>query len=213
MNRHSKVVNFSLPPELHDEIERLAKSRHRNRSQVLRDMIGSYLQAGELSTRPQGANEADLASTLKAYWQLRSEVTPSVIITGLVIPTNDAGEVLIASRAKPDNHVPNLSWSFPGSHLKTLDFVSELTQNLLERTGLYINISSLIDTRLIPESGHDGAQVVALYFQGTVIGRPHLRPKTPYEELKWVQPLEVFRYFTSSTTDTVASYLTTLTAD
>jgi hypothetical protein len=52
--------------------------------------------------------------------------------------------------------------------------------------------------------------VIALYFFGTVRGKQIAIARQPYKEIRWVEPLEVFRYFTSSTTDEVTRFLTSL---
>jgi hypothetical protein len=210
MDRHSKITSISLPPQLYEALEQAAAQTGQNRSTLLQEIIRA-----SLSTRKNGGAETtleptDLASVLKAYWSLRSETTQPVTIVGLVIMTNDEGEVLIASRKQADTAVPNLTWSFPGSRLHSLDFHAELMRALDVRTKLIVDVRNLITTRLVPESGANGTQVVALYFQGQMHGKQLGKAFPPYDELKWVKPLDVFKYFTSSTNDDVARYLSTL---
>jgi CopG family transcriptional regulator/antitoxin EndoAI len=43
MTRTTKIVNFSLPPEIYKEVEELAKQRETSRSQVLREALKQYV--------------------------------------------------------------------------------------------------------------------------------------------------------------------------
>lgn len=47
---------------------------------------------------------------------------------------------------------------------------------------------------------------------GTVTGQQQFSAQAPYSELRWVRPLDVFQYFTSSTTDEVTRFLSALQA-
>ncbi len=43
MARTTKIVNFSLPPEIYKEVEELARQRETSRSQVLREALKRYI--------------------------------------------------------------------------------------------------------------------------------------------------------------------------
>lgn len=43
MARTTKIVNFSLPPEIYKEVEELARQRDTSRSQVLREALKRYV--------------------------------------------------------------------------------------------------------------------------------------------------------------------------
>ncbi len=43
MARTTKIVNFSLPPEIYKEVEELARQREISRSQVLREALKQYV--------------------------------------------------------------------------------------------------------------------------------------------------------------------------
>lgn len=211
MERHSKIINFSLPPGLYNELDKLAEASQRSRSEMLRAIITSFLsRSRELSSEQKSMETASLPEIISAYWKARSSWPLDVVIAGLVIATNDKGEVLIGKRLSSDPHVPNLTWSFIGSKLQSLDFLPELVQSLHERTGLHVELNQVVAARVVPESGQSGTQVVALYVHGQVQGQQNFVAHDPYTELKWVKPLEVFRYFTSSTTDEVTAFLNSL---
>jgi len=43
MARTTKIVNFSLPPEIYKQVEELAKQKETSRSQVLREALKQYV--------------------------------------------------------------------------------------------------------------------------------------------------------------------------
>jgi len=43
MTRTTKIVNFSLPPEIYKQVEELAKQKETSRSQVLREALKQYV--------------------------------------------------------------------------------------------------------------------------------------------------------------------------
>ena len=43
MVRTSKIVNFSLPPEVHRQVDELAQQRKTSRSEVLREALKQYI--------------------------------------------------------------------------------------------------------------------------------------------------------------------------
>ncbi len=42
MTRQTRTITVSVPPELFDEIDRLAKEEMKTRSELFRDMVGVY---------------------------------------------------------------------------------------------------------------------------------------------------------------------------
>jgi CopG family transcriptional regulator/antitoxin EndoAI len=43
MKRTTKIVNFSLPPEIYKQVEELAKQKETSRSQILREALKRYV--------------------------------------------------------------------------------------------------------------------------------------------------------------------------
>ncbi len=76
--RHSRTVTMSLPPELADEMDRLAASERRTRSELLREAIRHYAQTrkrwdelfayGRQRAKATGlTNEDKVAEAVAAY--------------------------------------------------------------------------------------------------------------------------------------------------
>lgn len=214
MPRKTKIVGFSLPPEIHDELEILLKKEHKTRSEFLRELIDSYSKSTEIVTtgytQTPGDTLPDLAKILRSFWQTRSTIPLKVIVVGLGIIVDKKGRVLIGSRTDKDPWVKNLSWVFPGGSVNSLDFETELKKKMLLETGLLVSVNSLVSTRIHPDAFFKKAQVIALYFHCSPANESQMTPGNGLSELKWVWPTEVYKYFTNSVSDDVAKFLFSL---
>lgn len=214
MARKTRVVGFSIPPEIDNKLEKFIKSKHKTRSEFIREMIDVYFNSIESKSDAQHESrvelaESDLAKVLKSYWLLRSQAPLKVITIGLAIVVNKEGKVLIGARKLKDKWVENLSWVFPGGNLDTLDFSQDVQNEVKQETGIDVKVNSLVASRIHPDSGFKSMQINALYFYCTPVKEKRLKPGGDLKSLKWVGPTEVFKYFTTSTCDEVTKFLTT----
>jgi len=83
MTRTTKIVNFSLPPEIYKEVEDLARQRETSRSQVLREALKQYVASErrwqqlrkwgqETKGRLGIKDEADVERTIHEYREEKS---------------------------------------------------------------------------------------------------------------------------------------------
>lgn len=214
MGRTTKVVGFSLPPEIYQKLEGLIKSKHKTRSEFIREMIDVYFQTSKIESHEEAKDldlqETDFAKILRSYWLLKSKTPLKIIQIGLAIIVNKKGEVLIGARRDKDPWVENLTWVFPGGNLESLDFEKDLKKEVRQETGLNVNVNSLITARVHPDSGFKNVQIVALYFHCTPVDNKNPKAGGELVKLKWVKPTDVFKYFTTSTSDDVTKFLTSL---
>lgn len=215
MARKTRVVGFSIPPEIDNKLEKFIKSKHKTRSEFIREMIDVYFNS--INTKPDTRNEIvgdlaerDLARILKSYWILKSEIPLKILTIGLAIIVNKDGKVLIGARKLKDKWVENLSWVFPGGNIDSLDFSKDVQNEVRQETGLEIKVNSLVASRIHPDSGFKSTQINALYFFCTPVSEKKLKPGGDLKSLKWVYPTDVFKYFTTSTCDEVTKFLTTI---
>ena len=89
MARKKAVTSFTIPSELIDQLDSLAKKNKWNRSEAIRHMIEGYFSSP--------VNESDLSSILRAYWNVRGAASGKTILVGLGIVTKGS-KVLIGSR-------------------------------------------------------------------------------------------------------------------
>jgi 8-oxo-dGTP pyrophosphatase MutT (NUDIX family) len=215
MARKTRVIGFSIPPEIDNKLEKFIKIKHKTRSEFIREMIDVYFDSvnNKSIVRPESKldiTETDLAKVLKSYWLLKSQTPLKTITIGLAIIINKENKVLIGARKTRDKWVENLSWVFPGGNLDTLDFSKDVEREVKQETGLNVKVSSLVASRIHPDSGFKSLQINALYFYCTPIKEKRLTPGGDIKTLKWVKPLDVFKYFTTSTCDEVTNFLTTI---
>jgi len=83
MARTTKIVNFSLPPEIYKEVEELARQRETSRSQVLREALKRYVASerrwqqlrkwgGETAKRLAIKDEDDVERIIHEYREEKS---------------------------------------------------------------------------------------------------------------------------------------------
>ena len=88
MARTTKIVNFSLPPEIYKQVEELAKQKETSKSQVLREALKQYVASekrwqqirkwGEETTKRLGIkDEDDVERIIDEYRQEKSRTKNS----------------------------------------------------------------------------------------------------------------------------------------
>lgn len=215
MARKTRVVGFSLPPEIDNKLEEFIKSKHKTRSEFIREMIDVYFNSVDSKSAKSSEvnislDESDLAKILKSYWILKSQIPLKIITIGLAIIVNKENKVLIGNRKLKDKWIENLSWVFPGGEFNSLDFGGDVEKSVKKETGLDIKVNSLVASRIHPDCSFKNLQINALYFYCSVINERKVIPSGDLKSLKWVNPTDVFKYFTTSTCDEVTKFLTTI---
>jgi ADP-ribose pyrophosphatase YjhB (NUDIX family) len=202
--RKTSLLGFSVPPELKNKFESISSKEHKTKSEMFRHLLETYSHSNtQFQTEP---TEQNLADILKSYWDTKSLNKVKTIVIGLAIIVNDK-KVLIGARKEKDEWVENLTWVFPGGQFETLDFENNIVHTVKQKIGLNVQVQSLISARIHPDSGFKPIQIVALYFYCTPIKNTKVRPGEELKELQWVKPLDVFKYFTTSTNDEVTKFL------
>ena len=69
MVRRTKIIAFSLLPEINQKVESLLKDKHKTRSEFFRELIDLYFKVSQ--SYPTSLPEADLAKILKSYWDFK----------------------------------------------------------------------------------------------------------------------------------------------
>lgn len=205
------MVGFSVPPELHKRFEDLVEKGYKTKSEFFRELLNTHLRTLDYAATQEGKvnlEEPDLAKALKAYWDLRALGETETIIVGLGIVVKD-GKVLICRRSKKDKWVENLTWVFPGGRMESLNFEDEVKREVKNKTGLDVSINNLVAARVHPDAGFKKVQVIALYFQCSLVSGAEVKAGEKISAVKWVKPTGVFKHFTTSTCDEVTKFLTT----
>ena len=213
MARKTKIMGFSLPPEIYQEIENLLKTSHKTKSEFMRQVIESYLSVAQKTLVQSPKNKLDIDQSdankiLKLYYQLIGNHQKDTIVVGLGIIIKE-GKVLIGQRREKDPYVKELTWVFPGGKFESLDFERELIKSIKEETGLNVYINQLIHARQVPDSPEKKVKIIAIYYHCTPVSGKE-NAGGDLKKLSWVEPTKVFHYFTTSTADEVVSFLGTI---
>jgi len=216
MARRSKIIGFSLPPEVGKKLENFIKSEHKTRSEFFRGLIDMYSKSLDEEKRQIertgdefNIDESDLGKALAFYWDLKSKMINKVIPIGLAIIENK-GKVLIGKRKDTDKWVKNLSWAFPGGRFNSFELEHDLIKTVKEETNLDIKVNSLISSRVHPDSGFNKVQIVALYFHCSLTDQKNEKAGGDLKKVIWVKPTDVYKYFTTSSNDDVVKFLSAL---
>jgi len=213
MARKTKVMGFSLPPEIYQKIENLLKTSHKTKSEFMRQVIESYLSVAQKTLVPSPKNKLEIDQNdankiLKLYYQLIGSHKKDTIVVGLGIIAKQ-GKVLIGQRKEEDPYVRELTWVFPGGKFESLDFERELVRTIKEETKLDVYVNQLVHARLIPDSPEKKVKIIALYYHCTPVSGTE-QAGEDLKRLEWVEPMKIFHFFTTSTADEVVSFLGTI---
>ncbi|MCX6741871.1 MAG: NUDIX domain-containing protein [Candidatus Pacearchaeota archaeon] len=114
-------------------------------------------------------------------------------------------QILIGKREK-DPYIKKLSWTFPGgrpAYEQDLEFY--LKHEIKIKTGLDIDVKKIIFAKTYPEN----REFLSIYYLCEVVGGKE-KAGEKFVEIKWVKPIDVQKYFTTSLHPTLLNYLKTL---
>lgn len=124
-----------------------------------------------------------------------------------IIYNPDTKKILIGKRVD-DPHIKELSWVFPGGRP---DYKNDMDINLKleikENTGLDVNVKHVVFAKTYPEK----REFLSIYYH-CELTKPNQKEITEgnLKELKWINPSDVEKYFTTSIHPAVLEYLKNL---
>ena len=134
----------------------------------------------------------------------------SVLVLGIVYDPKER-KVLIGRREN-DPDVPGLSWAFPGGrpeYNEELD--NSVKREIKEETGLEVENLGPVYAKTYPEK-RDFLVIYYLCENSSLnsASEERLTPGDNFKELKWVEPEELERYFTTSFHPRLKEYILNL---
>lgn len=127
-----------------------------------------------------------------------------VVLLGIIFDP-EKRQILIIRRGE-DEYINKLKWAFPGGGANSKDKLEDtLMQKVKEETGYNVEILGSVFARILPEK----KDLVLVYYLCEVIGGEE-RASNDAEELKWVKPEELRKYFTTSFEPILEEYITNL---
>jgi 8-oxo-dGTP diphosphatase len=115
-----------------------------------------------------------------------------VIVLGIIF--NPKEKKILIGRRENDSEIKELTWYFPGGKLqKGEDIDKALKRNIKEKTGYDIKNLGAFFSKTYPEK----EDLLAVYFLTRVFEGKE-KPGDDLVELKWINPKELDKYFTTS---------------
>lgn len=115
-----------------------------------------------------------------------------VIVLGIIF--NPKEKKILIGRRENDSEIKELTWCFPGGKLqKGEDIDKALKRNIKEKTGYDIKNLGAFFSKTYPEK----EDLLAVYFLTRVFEGKE-KPGDDLVELKWINPKELDKYFTTS---------------
>lgn len=128
------------------------------------------------------------------------------IVLGIIFDPKTK-KILIGKRVK-DEDIPKLVWAFPGGrpeHSEELEIA--VKREVKEETGLNVESLGVIFAKTYPEK----KDLLAIYYLCEIVGGKE-KAGEDFTELKWVEPEELEKYFTTSFHPKLKEYILGLKA-
>jgi ADP-ribose pyrophosphatase YjhB (NUDIX family) len=117
-------------------------------------------------------------------------------------------EILIGKRVN-DPYIKELSWCFPGGRPGYRKDIEKYLENeVKKKTGLKVKVNQIVFAKTYPEK----REFLSIYYECSVIGGKE-KPGEKFVEIKWVKPIEVKKYFTTSLHPKILDYLKSLNSE
>ena len=122
-----------------------------------------------------------------------------------IVYDNEKKRILIGRR-KDDPYIKDLSWTFPGgrpAYQEDLEFY--LKHAIKIKTGLDVDIKKIVFAKTYPEK----REFLSIYYLCEVAGGKESAGEK-FVEMKWIEPRDVEKYFTTSIHPKLLEYLKAL---
>jgi ADP-ribose pyrophosphatase YjhB (NUDIX family) len=116
----------------------------------------------------------------------------NVVLLGIIFDPKRK-KILIGKRKK-DPYIKNLTWAFPGGRLNhNEDMEKAIKQRVMEKTGLKVENLGSVFSKAYPER----KELISIYFLCEATGGKE-KAADDFTELKWVNPEDIEKHFTTS---------------
>jgi ADP-ribose pyrophosphatase YjhB (NUDIX family) len=117
------------------------------------------------------------------------------LVNVLAIVYDPKTKRILIGRRKKDPYIKGLTWAFPGGRPGyRKDLEDYLKSEVKKKTNLDIKIKELIFARNVPED----RRFLLLYYLVEPKNMGKEKAGEKFTQIKWVRPLEVKKYFTTS---------------
>ena len=128
------------------------------------------------------------------------------LVNVLGIVFNPETKKILIGKRENDEYIPNLAWCFPGGRPEYGEDLEEaLKKEIKKKTGLKVESLGTIFAR-VPEENEKS--LLIYYLCEVVDGKENAGEK--FAEIKWVEPEELEKYFTTSFHHKLKEYINNL---
>ncbi|MFH0969555.1 MAG: NUDIX domain-containing protein [Patescibacteria group bacterium] len=125
------------------------------------------------------------------------------IVNALGIVYNFKTKKILIGKREEDPFIKKLSWCFPGgrpAYKKDLEFY--LKKEIKKKTGSNVKVREIIFAKTYPEN----RKFLSIYYHCDFVGGKE-KSGEKFVEIKWIKPIEVRKYFTTSIHEKLFDYL------
>jgi 8-oxo-dGTP diphosphatase len=127
-----------------------------------------------------------------------------VNVVGIVFNTKT--RKILIGRRENDPHIPKLSWCFPGGRPEYNEELEDaLKKEIKKKTGLEVESLGAVFAKTYPEK----REFLTIYYLCEAVGGKE-KAGDKFKELKWVNPEELEKYFTTSFHPKLKEYILNL---
>ncbi len=137
-------------------------------------------------------------------WKQEDKGIFLVILLGVVF--NPKTKKILIGRRKNDSYIKELSWCFPGGRAKYGEELKEaLKREIKKKTGLEVQSLGAVFAKTYPEK----KEFLSIYYLCEAVGGKE-KAGEKFVEVKWVNPEELEKYFTTSFHPELKEYINNL---
>ena len=127
-----------------------------------------------------------------------------VNVLGIVFDTKT--RKILIGRRENDTYIKKLTWCFPGGRPSYTDELEDyLKREIMKKTGLKVESLGPVFAKTYPEK----REFLTIYYLCEVIGGKE-RAGEKFVDIRWVNPIEIEKYFTTSFHPKLKEYILNL---
>jgi len=125
------------------------------------------------------------------------------LVNVLAIIYDPENKKILVGHRENDPYIPAISWTFPGGRpAYDKDLEEYLKSEVKSKTGLEVEIRKMVFAKTYPEK----REFLSIYYHCDVV-EGQARAGDTFTEVKWISPMDIKDYFTTSVHPVVENYL------
>lgn len=132
---------------------------------------------------------------------MSKEYMKDVVLQGMIYDSEN--KTILIGKRENDPHIKEVSWTFIGGRTDIEHSLEDCLINKIKaKSGLGIKVDKIVFAKTYPER----PELLSIYYLCSVRGGEE-NPADDIHELKWIKPVELDQYFTTSLHPWLFDYL------